>query len=52
MGQRLGVGKVVDGHDLDILVALRSAEKVSADSSKSVNRNSYSHGSLLSEKQI
>jgi hypothetical protein len=47
MRQCLCIRKIVDCHDLYVLIALRSAEYVSADASEAVYCNSYRHCSLL-----
>jgi hypothetical protein len=45
--QGLRVRQIIDGHDIDVLVALAGAEKVPADPSETVDCDSYSHDSLL-----
>jgi hypothetical protein len=37
MGQRLGVGEVVDGHDIERRIAERGPKDVAADAAKTVD---------------
>src|ERR1700687_4509273 len=43
VSQRLGIGQIVDRHELDVLVLERGAQDVAADAAKSINPYFYSH---------
>jgi hypothetical protein len=44
VGQRLGVGQIVDGDDLDVLRFQRGAEEHATDAPEAVDTNSNAHG--------
>jgi hypothetical protein len=44
MGQGLGIGDVVDGHDLHIVVPVRRPQKQPADPAETVYRDFHFHG--------
>ena len=53
MRQRLGVGDVVDGDELDVALADAGAQDVATDASKAIDPNLDAHGALLdSEKNV
>src|SRR5580658_934216 len=43
VGERLGIGEIVDGDEVEVLVRERGAKNVASDASKSINADFYGH---------
>jgi hypothetical protein len=43
MGERLGIGQIVDGDEFKVLISERRAQNVATDTSESINTYFYGH---------